>query len=96
MKFMRCVGTDGMAYYVNCDQIAWCFRPAGAHHTMIRMCGTPDALTVRESPHEIMEHAGMHAGMGERSGTMSMGSGKGRRSETMPMGRSRMGAEQPA
>jgi hypothetical protein len=56
-RLLRCVGADRNAYYVNVDQIAWCFRPHGATHTVIRFAGTPDAISVRETPHQIMTHA---------------------------------------
>jgi hypothetical protein len=56
-KFLRCVGVDHVAYHVNVEQIAWVFRPMGARHTVIRLSGTPDALTVLQTPEQITSHA---------------------------------------
>jgi hypothetical protein len=61
-RFLRCVGADNNAYYINVDQVGWFVRPHGATHTVIRFSGTPDSVTVRETPHQIMTHAGGHGG----------------------------------
>jgi hypothetical protein len=53
-KFARFYGVDRNAYHINVEQIAWVFRPMGARHTVIRMCGTSDALSVIQTPEQII------------------------------------------
>ena len=52
-RFLRCVGVDKMVYHINVNHIAWMFRPMGAHHTVIRFSGAPDAISVLETPQQI-------------------------------------------
>jgi hypothetical protein len=80
-KFVRCVGVDHVAYHINVEQIAWMFRPAGARHTVIRFSGSPDALSVLETPHEITSHA--------HSGEQAEHSGEQMDSPSLSPGRSR-------
>ena len=65
-KFVRCVGVDRMAYHVNVEQIAWMFRPRGATHTVIRFSGSPDALSVLETPQQIASHGEFRRARGPR------------------------------
>jgi hypothetical protein len=58
-RFLRCVGVDNVAYHVNLDQVAWVFRPHGANHTVIKLCGA-ETITVREPPQHITGHADEH------------------------------------
>jgi hypothetical protein len=52
--FVRFFGVDRNAYHINIEQIAWVFRPMGARHTVVRMCGTSEALSVIQTPEQIL------------------------------------------